>query len=172
MFKEKYLIRDAIPSDIPSLVDFGVRVGEDTYLKTGFLPAAYVRGPQRTYWTAEYLQGVIEGDKSLLLVVFDGESLIGMTEVERLSPDEAVMWKLYVQHADHGEGIGSRLLDEIIERLPSDVRWLKTEYYDSNISAAQFYKAKGFAFLERKLEQFGKHAISYTYVSIPLERKL
>lgn len=171
MSNAKYLTRDATPSDIPSLVAFGTSVGHDTYLKTGFLPADYVNGPQRAYWQAEYLQGVIESDKSLLLVVLDDEKLIGLTEVEQLGPDEAVMWKLYVQQAYHGQGIGSRLLQAVINRLPPEVRQLKTEYYDSNIPAAQFYKAKGFTFLERKQEQFGTQVISYTYVSKSLDRR-
>ena len=88
MVKAIYQIRDAIPSDIPSLVDFGTQVGHDTYLKTGFLPANYINGPQRAYWQVEYLQAVIESDKSLLLVVLDGEQLIGMTEVEQLGCNE------------------------------------------------------------------------------------
>ena len=81
------------------------------------------------------------------------------------------MWKLYVQEAHHGQGIGGWLLQEIIDRLPPDVRQLKTEYYDSNLPAAQFYKAKGFTFSERKQEQFGEHLIPYTYVSKLLDRR-
>ncbi|MEM7031215.1 MAG: GNAT family N-acetyltransferase [Chloroflexota bacterium] len=170
MVKVAYLIRDAVPSDIPYLVDFGVLVGHDTYVKTGFLPVDYVKGPQRSYWQATYLQTVIENDNTLLLVVLDGEKLIGMTEVEQLGQGEAVMWKLYVQEAYHGQGIGSRLLKVIIDRLPHNVHRLKTEYYDSNIPAAQFYKARGFTFLERKQEHFGRQVIPYTYVAKALDR--
>ncbi|MEM7030853.1 MAG: GNAT family N-acetyltransferase [Chloroflexota bacterium] len=128
-------------------------------------------GPQRTYWQAEYLQAVIDSDNSLLLVVLNDEALIGMTEVEQFGDDEAVMWKLYVQQTYHGQGIGDRLLQAINDRLPPQVRQRKTEYYDSNILAAQFYKAKGFTFLERKQEHFEKHVILYTYVSKSLDRR-
>ena len=171
MQQAKYFVRDATHSDIPLLVDFGLLIGRETYLKTGYLPADYVNGPQRNYWKAKYLQGVIENDKSLMLVVYAAEQLIGMTEVEQIGREEAVMWKLYIDHNYHGQGIGSRLLQEIIDRLPSSIKRLKTEYYDSNKPAARFYKSKGFTFLERKQEQFKEQTISYTYVSKPLERK-
>ena len=145
-------------------------MGEETYLKTGFLPADYVTGPQRAYWEAAYLRQVIERDKSMLLVVFDDDLLIGMSEVELLTPADAVMWKLYVRHRYHGQGIGSRLLQENIDRLPDTVQRLKTEYYDSNTPAARFYEARGFKFLERKEERFGAHLIPYTFVSRSLAR--
>ena len=164
-------VRKARLDDLPTLVEFGRLVGEETYLKTGFLPADYVTGPQRAYWGADYLQSVIENDKALLLVVIVDNTLIAMTEVEQLGPDEAVMWKLYVHPAYHGKGIGSRLLQEIIERLPSEVRQLKTEYYDSNVPAAGFYKAKGFTFIERKVDHFEGHEIPYTYVAKSLDQK-
>lgn len=166
---EPYLIRNATLADVPALDEFGITVGEDTYLKTGYLPATYVTGPQREYWSADYLQSVIENDKALLLVALDGDQLIAMTEVEQLGPDEAVMWKLYVQKAYHGRGIGSHLLQEIIERLPQKIKRLKTEYYDTNVPAARFYKAKGFTFLEKKADYFDGVEIPYTYVSKPLD---
>ncbi|MEM9777303.1 MAG: GNAT family N-acetyltransferase [Chloroflexota bacterium] len=167
----KYIVRDASVADLPLLVAFGLSVGEDTYLKTGYLPAAYVNGPQREYWSADYLQSVIENDKALLLVVLDGDQLVGMTEVEQLGPDEAVMWKLYVQKAYHGRGIGSRLLQEIVECLPKGVERLKTEYYDTNVPAAGFYKAKGFTFLERKADLFEGNKIPYTYLIKKLKQQ-
>lgn len=165
MSTNNYTIRKATISDVPALVDFGKQISDDTYVRTGFLPAAYVDGPQRYFWSYEYLLGCCQADTTMLLVVFDNDTLIAMSEVEQLSASEAVMWKLYVQHAYHGRGLGRRLLQEIIGRLPHTTTRLKTEYYESNTPAAGFYKAQGFTFLERKEEHFDEHVIPYIYVA-------
>ena len=168
---DNYTIRNATISDVPALVTFGQQVSHDTYVRTGFLPADYVAGPQRYFWRAEYLLKVCQTDTALLLVVFDDDTLIGMAEVAQLSEREAVMWKCYVQRAYHGRGLGKRLLQEIIGRLPHTIEHLKTEYYESNSPAAGFYKAQGFTFLERKEEQFAGTIIPYIYVSKTLNSK-
>ena len=167
----KNFIRKATRADVPAIVTFGEQVSYETYVKTNFLPADYVSGPQRYYWSSEYLLNIVQADTTLLLVAFDGDVLIAMTEVEQLSKTEAVMWKLYVHHNYHGQGFGRRLLQEIEDRLPDNIEQLKTEYYDSNTPAAGFYKAQGFKFLESKQEQFAEHQISYTYVTKHLKYK-
>ena len=168
---DNYLIRQATVADVPAIVAFGAQVSYETYVKTNFLPADYVTGPQRYYWSSDYLLNSVQAARTLLLLAFDDDVLIGMTEVEQLSETEAVMWKLYVHHNYHGQGLGSRLMQEIEARLPDNIEQLKTEYYDSNTPAAGFYKARGFEFLERKQEQFADHHFSYTYVSKMLKEK-
>lgn len=164
-------IREATASDVPALVDFGQQVSHDTYVKTGFLPAAYVNKTQRGFWSTDYLSKVIEAKETILLVAYDQDELIGMTEVQLLNEQEAVMWKLYVRQTHHGRGLGRRLLQEISGRLPTSIQLLKTEYYESNTPAAGFYQTQGFKFLERKEESFADDTIPYIFVSKDIRQK-
>lgn len=158
-------IREAVPEDVPAVVTFGREITEDAYVKTGFLPATYVSGPLRHYWSSPYLTQVIRSEESIVLLAFDRETLIGVVEFEVLNEAEAIMWKLYVHGSCQGKGIGSSLMESAIDRLPSTVRKLKTEYYDANLPAAAFYKSRGFTFEARREEEFEGQSIPYSFVS-------
>jgi len=57
------------------------------------------------------------------------------------------MWKLYVHPAHQGLGIGSRLLAEVESMVEGDELWL--EVVEGNEQAFAFYRAHGFAEVER-----------------------
>lgn len=55
-----------------------------------------------------------------------------------------VIWKLYI-HPDHqGAGIGGKLLESLVEAVPTGCRAVSVEYADGNDRAAAVYVKHGF----------------------------
>jgi ribosomal protein S18 acetylase RimI-like enzyme len=79
-----------------------------------------------------------------LLVVADaGGQVVGVAQ-RGLAGNDHVVYKLYV-HPDHrGRGLGCRLLDALVERLPAGVDRLWIEHVATNIRAGAFYEREGY----------------------------
>lgn len=64
---------------------------------------------------------------------------------ERESARAWTLWKLYVAPERGSQGIGVRLLDEYIARLPKDVTSVLLEHFAFNDGAGRSYEREGFA---------------------------
>ena len=58
---------------------------------------------------------------SLVLTVWDGGRIVGLARVLTDGIQTAVLCDLAVEPDVQGAGIGKRLIDEILERLPGDI---------------------------------------------------
>lgn len=90
------------------------------------------------------LQAQLERPRSEFLVADDGEAIGGMAYA---SADESggtvLLHQLYVRPSHQGRGIGSMLLDEVIDSFPQAER-VRLEMEEANLPAIAFYQAAGF----------------------------
>jgi ribosomal protein S18 acetylase RimI-like enzyme len=146
------LVRPGTPDDIPGFRALGEAVVPRTY---GPIDAAYAQRMLDEWWVPEVFERSLARNAHLV-AERDGQ-VVALANLGRLSEshrdfphvtgDREVMWKLYV-HPDHqGLGIGSRLLAEVEELVEGDELWL--EVVDGNEQAFGFYRAHGFAEVER-----------------------
>ncbi len=81
---------------------------------------------------------------SEFIVADDGEALGGMAFACSNTDDNTIMLhQIYVHPDKLGQGIGSMLLDEVVDCFP-DARGVRLEVESANEYAIAFYKAKGF----------------------------
>lgn len=85
-----------------------------------------------------------------------------------VGPDEAGLKEIYLDPDYWGRGIGTRLLECGIERLPETVRRLKLETFAANDVGRGFYEARGFERVAENEVEIGGD----TYPTIVYERAL
>ena len=149
-------LRGATAHDIPAFVALGRAVVPPTY---GPIDAAYAQRMIDEWWTPEVFTRSMQTNAHLVAEVSGerGAEVVALATLGRLSRsyrdfphvtgDREVMWKLYVHPDHHGRGIGSRLLAEVESMVEGDELWL--EVVDGNERAFAFYRAHGFAEVER-----------------------
>jgi GNAT superfamily N-acetyltransferase len=83
--------------------------------------------------------------------------------------DEAELRSMYV-HPDHwNEGIGSEMMEALVERCPVEPSALKAETYEGS-DAAEFYRSKGFKVAQRSTVEAVETGMSRDYSAVVLER--
>ena len=129
-------LRPGTPSDVAGLRALGEAVVPATYDP---IDAAYGKRMLDEWWSLERLGASL--DRMPHVVAEDEGRIIG---VANLGPkgDRSVMWKLYVHPDAQCSGVGTRLLDAIIELNGDRTLWL--ERIDGNDKVAAFYEARGF----------------------------
>lgn len=164
------LIRSAQPEDIPALCAFGELVIPETYAH--LTSADYAIGMLRNWWSVAYFEGAFQSPNTLFLLGLDeaDQSLIAFSEAE-IQGEQCILWKLYVHPDRRGKGIGTLMLRALKERLPSGVRYLKTEYLSLNKLAGAFYLKNGFHF-DHLEEDRRESRFSYTWLRLPLQASL
>ena len=144
-------IRPADPDDAEAIHELG-RVAWH---------AAYddVFGPDRVdrvvseWWNVESLRGAAAADERTFLVCESTDGLVGVADA---SPDTNRagtyhLGRLYV-HPDHwGEGVGTRLVDELRERLPPRAERIRLVVLAENPVGVSFYEAYGFERVDERV---------------------
>lgn len=93
---------------------------------------------------------------SEFLAADDGKRIAGMAYAEADETGGTVtLRQLYILPAFQGRGIGSMLLDEVIESF-SEAKLLRLEVEEANEKAIAFYIAQGFARTSRTADCGGK----------------
>lgn len=119
----------------------------------GILPAAALD------WEAEAPEGfhefiqatVVHEEKVMLVAVSDG-TVVGFTELiwqpgateDFVEESDAELKAIHVRPADWNEGIGTKLLDEAVATLPSNVAGISLCVLVENEQARAFYERRGF----------------------------
>jgi GNAT superfamily N-acetyltransferase len=139
-------VRGAVGDDLTGILS----VGHRTWLAT-YEPIAgpeYVAMGLAKWWTSDVVTDAIR--KGRTLVAVDGDDVVG---VATFGPqdDAFVLWKLYVLPGHHGHGIGSRLMEAVVERaLESEHPRITLSYLEGNQQAARFYARHGFVETHRE----------------------
>jgi len=136
--------------------------------------AAYdpIHGPETveelfdSWWSLEDLrEGATDGDRTLLVAARDGD-VLGMVDAGPDPEREGVfgIGRLYVHPEEWGEGLGTRLVDDLRERLPGDVDRLRLVVLAENEVGVSFYESYGFERVDRRVEESGDEALEeYVY---------
>lgn len=136
--------------------------------------AAYdsIHGPETveelfdSWWSVEDLrEGATDGDRILLVAARDGD-VLGMVDAGPDPEREGVfaLGRLYVHPEEWGEGLGTRLVDGLRERLPGDADRLRLVVLAENEVGVGFYESYGFERVDRRVEESGGEALEeYVY---------
>jgi GNAT superfamily N-acetyltransferase len=130
------VLRPATTADLPALRALGEAVVPPTY---GPIDAAYGHYLLDTWWTEDAMATSLASIPNIVAEL-DGE-VVG---VANLGPfgERSVMFRLYVHPHHQGIGIGSALLEAVLELNGHEPLWL--EHIDGNDHAAAFYARHGF----------------------------
>jgi GNAT superfamily N-acetyltransferase len=130
------VVRSAGPDDVAAVCAFG-----EAHIRPHYTPligAAAADAQVRDWWN----EGPIGAAVAAGLVVVaeaDGE-VVGVGQLGR----DHVVYKLYVSPEYRGHGVGVRLLDALISRLPADAGRLSIEHFAANERAGAFYEREGY----------------------------
>ncbi|MDN5851584.1 MAG: GNAT family N-acetyltransferase [Actinomycetia bacterium] len=156
-----FSIREATPADAPALHDLGAAVTWPTYAPIA--GEAYASFVMETWWQADYIAESME--RTTHFVAERDGTALGTAVVGALD-GEPVLWKLYVLPAEHGNGIGSALLDTVIDHVDG-AESLQLSYIEGNDHAAAFYRARGLTFVRAEP---GSGGVTHHWMSLALPR--
>lgn len=145
------LVRPATGNDLDAVVT----IGRTTWpvIHEPIAGPEFVEMGLAKWWTADVVTRGIRAGRTLVAEV-DG-NVVGMASYG-VQDDEFVLWKLYVLADHHGKGIGSRLMDAVVERAAElGHQAICLSYTDGNAYADRFYRAHGFAETHRETSGSG-----------------
>ncbi|SIR67042.1 Acetyltransferase (GNAT) domain-containing protein [Microbacterium sp. RURRCA19A] len=132
-------LRGAVESDAEAICDFGTRYVVDFYAP--ILGAEAAQSQVDTWWSRAAMHpAVVAG---IVIIALRDREIVGVAQVDiDLTPP--MIWKLYVHPLLRGSGVGPRLLDAVIARLPRDAASVGIEHFTANTRAGDFYEREGF----------------------------
>lgn len=140
------VVRGAVGDDLGGVLS----VGHRTWLAT-YEPIAgpeYVAMGLAKWWTSDVVTRSIRMGRTIVAVKDD--EVVGVATFGT-QDDAFVLWKLYVLPDHHGHGIGSRLMDAVVERArEAGHERIILSYVEGNQLAAGFYTRQGFAETHRE----------------------
>lgn len=137
------VVRVADGDDLADVVSVGHRTWPPTY--EPIAGPEYVAMGLAKWWTSEAVAASIRTGRTLVAV--DGDAVVGCATVgpAGTADDALALWKLYVLPGRHGLGIGSRLLEAVVERAArAGHTRIVLSHVVGNDDAAAFYRARGF----------------------------
>ncbi|MBO0899488.1 GNAT family N-acetyltransferase [Cellulomonas sp. zg-ZUI22] len=132
-------VRDARPADVAAICAFG-----QEHVRAHYAPLIGDEAADaqvRDWWNPSYVAAGVEA--SCVVVADVGGACVGVGQRGRYGADH-VVYKLYVDPAFRGHGLGPRLIDGLVRRLPPEVTDLCVEHVAANARAAAFYEREGF----------------------------
>jgi ribosomal protein S18 acetylase RimI-like enzyme len=137
-------LRDATPADIPQIR--GVAEASWTAAYAAFLTPGQCRRALDDLYDSESLERAIEDLDDLHLVVAESEQeVVGFASAEKTWADEAELYALYISPDYWEAGIGSALLDMIVDLVRrDDVERLACSVFSKNYAGVGFFEANGF----------------------------
>ncbi len=132
-------IRDAVGDDVRPICAFGA-----THVPPHYAPLIGAAAADRQvvrWWGEEQIETAVSD--GLVVVAEAGGRLVGVAQRGRHGADH-VLYKLYLDPGSRGLGLGPRLIEAVIRRLPADATRLFVEHVASNTRAGAFYEREGF----------------------------
>lgn len=180
-------VRNAVPADAAGIASVSARSTREAYqpLVDDESIIEIVEDPSMPgkvrEWLAEvagddgvcYLVAVGAGDDAAANdgagAVADERAVLGFAQCllggghrpEDLAPDTAYLKSLYVDPEDQGEGVGTRLLEAVLERVQSATRdgtpvtAIELDVLRENEDARGFYDARGFEYVRDTTVELG-----------------
>jgi GNAT superfamily N-acetyltransferase len=144
--RDDLVVRTAEGNDLDAVLSIGHRTWPLIHEPIAGLD--YVAMGLAKWWTTDVVAASIRQGRTLVAAL-DGE-VIGMAAFGAQS-DGLVLWKLYVLPEHHGKGIGSRLMDAVVERArDAGHTRITVAYPDGNGYAERFHRAHGFVETHRE----------------------
>lgn len=134
------VVRRAVADDADRVRAFGA-----THVPPHYAPLIGAEAAERQvtlWWQPQQIKDAVS--EGLIRLAEVGDRVVGVVEHGRHGRD-VVIWKLYLDPAYRGHGIGPRLVAAVIAALPTEVGRLGVEHFAGNVRAAAFYEREGFA---------------------------
>ena len=133
-------IRQAEGNDLNDVIEIGHRTWPVIYEPIAGID--YVAMGLAKWWTSDVVAASIRRGQTLVAEL--AGDVIGMVAFGTQGHD-FVVWKLYVLPEHHGKGIGSQLMDAVVQRaLEAGHTRITVAYPDGNSYAERFHRAHGF----------------------------
>ncbi|MDZ7746717.1 MAG: GNAT family N-acetyltransferase [Halobacteriales archaeon] len=141
-------IRPAIPEDVDAIRDVADAAWWDTY--PGTLDAAQIETAVDRLYDPEFLTEVLgERDDLLFLVAERDGEVVGFGSAQQTFADEVELFTLYVDPDHQREGVGTALLDAILETARTEsIDRLRVGILSGNQRARSFFESHGFERIE------------------------
>ncbi|MDV3223445.1 GNAT family N-acetyltransferase [Intrasporangium sp.] len=134
------VVRTAEGNDLDAVLSIGHRTWPVIHEPIAGMD--YVAMGLAKWWTSDVVAASIRQGRTLVAEL-DGE-VVGMAAFGT-QDDGFVLWKLYVLHEHHGRGIGSRLMDAVVERaVELGHTRITVAYPEGNAYAERFHRAHRF----------------------------
>ncbi|GAB2687267.1 GNAT family N-acetyltransferase [Thalassiella azotivora] len=132
-------MRDAVPDDVAGVCRFGREHVPRHYAP--LIGADAAREQVTRWWSEPVVAAAVEA--GLVVVAEDAGRVVGVGQRGRAGEDH-VVYKLYVAPGYRSAGLGPRLVDALVRRLPDGVDRIGVEHVAANTRAAAFYEREGF----------------------------
>jgi ribosomal protein S18 acetylase RimI-like enzyme len=103
-----------------------------------------------------------------MLLATRGDAAVGMA-MAQIDGSEIVLWMLYVDPGQKGQGIGPALLRAVAGSY-SEARSIRVEVLKDNLAAIEWYKAQGFEAYGETKSATGVPGIAALYMDKKLDR--
>ncbi len=111
------------------------------------------------WWSQTQTEAGVAG--GLVVIAEAAGGVIGVAQRGRNGADH-VLYKLYLDPARRGHGLGPALIEAVIQRLPAATSRLCVEHFAGNVRAAAFYERERF-FVERVAKSDGDSALDVVW---------
>ncbi|MBX9244999.1 GNAT family N-acetyltransferase [Actinotalea ferrariae] len=133
------VVRDAGTDDVRAVCAFG-----EAHIRPHYTPLIGAEAADRqvtSWWSEAQIRSAVSAE--LVVVAEAGGRVVGVVQRGRSGADH-VLYKLYVDPGYRGSGLGPRLIEAVVRRLPPDASRLCVEHFASNERAGAFYEREGF----------------------------
>ncbi|MBU0977165.1 MAG: GNAT family N-acetyltransferase [Nanoarchaeota archaeon] len=131
-----------------------------------YLKAEYTLGRQQfkdEFWfTRKFLKETLKRN-CISLGAFEKNRLIGVIQVDLLDRPKAWIFFFDVNKEHRKKGLGTKLLNEIIKKIPKGFYKLYVDLEKTDKEALKFYKAHGFTLAGKIEDWFGKSSTGLLY---------
>lgn len=138
---DEVTVRAATGGDVGAVCAFGERVIRPHYMPS--IGAEAAEAQVRRWWNQEYLAAAVEAGTVVVAVADHDGQVVGVGQRGMAGQDHAI-YKLYVDAARRGAGLGPRLIAALVAQLPADCDRVLVEHVAANTRAGQFYGREGF----------------------------
>ena len=160
-------VRDAEPGDVAGICRFGEAHIRDHYAP--LIGAEAADGQVRDWWNETRIGAAVTAGL-VVVAEADGE-IVGVGQRGRSGADHAI-YKLYVHPGHRGRGLGLKLLDALLARLPDDADRVYVEHFAANERAGAFYEREGFGVERVEPSATGDPALAVVWRVRVLTRQL
>jgi ribosomal protein S18 acetylase RimI-like enzyme len=139
MSSAEAIVRAARPADVGAICRFG-----EAHIPAHYAPligADAADRQVRMWWTEEQISAAVAAGL-VVVAEFDGQ-VVGVGQRGRRDV-EHVIYKLYLDPAHRGCGLGPRLIDGLVDQLPDTAQRIWVEHFAANERAGAFYEREGF----------------------------
>lgn len=155
-------IRNATVEDIPGIQRVADRGWTATY--GDFLTETAIETILDDWYAPAQLEAAMTAENAVYLVA-GTEKVAGYASAAPTEDEDAQLYAIYVDPDRWNDGVGTELLDSIIERLTEhDVERLRVEVLGENTVGVSFYESRGFERTAERDIELGEQTLpEYVY---------